>query len=56
MNKKGSFWELLFSKKNDKTNNSDDDWTERCDECGELFEDCECNCDDEDCHNEGGWQ
>ncbi len=53
---KKSFWELLFGVSDSKKGNDDlDDLSEQCDECGEYFEDCECDCDDEDCHNDGGW-
>lgn len=47
---------LLFGKSDLKEKPKDmlDDWSQRCSECGEYFEDCECNCDDDDCHNEGG--
>lgn len=58
MSKKNpSLWVLLFGKSDFKAKPNDtlDDWSQRCDECGEYFEDCECNCDDEDFHNEGGW-
>ena len=55
--KKPSSVDLFFGRSNSKKKAKDmlDDWSQRCDECGEYFEDCECNCDDEDCHNEGGW-
>lgn len=43
------------SKSKEKPKDMLDDWSYRCSECGEYFEDCECNCDDDDCHNEGGW-
>lgn len=58
MSKKNpSLWDLLFctSDQKKKIRDMSDDWSQRCDECGEYFEDCECSCDDEDCHNEGGW-
>ncbi len=53
--KKNSLWDVLFGRSGNKQNSTDDDWSEQCDECGEFFEDCECDCDDEDCRNNGGW-
>ena len=41
--------------KEKKSNIFDDDWDERCSECDEYYEDCECeDCPDDDCRNEGG--
>lgn len=52
---KTSWWDILFGTNDSFKKSTDtlDDLLQRCSECGEYFEACECNCDDEDCHNEG---
>lgn len=45
---------LLCGRKSGKgrTAGQDEDWLEECEECGEHYDDCECDdCGDEDCEN-----
>lgn len=50
----GEVLSALFgeSLKKGKTESESNDWLEECEECGEHYDDCECDdCGDEDCEN-----
>ncbi len=48
----GEVLSALFGESLKKGKIENDEWMEECEECGEHYDDCECDdCGDEDCEN-----